>query len=545
MISELITACEWDIAKYVVVSENVFSPLIYYSHITPILVCLILGVYIYFANNRSLLNKTLLFITTVLSLWLFLDLILWATDSLRTVVIAWSIINIIEPVIYAGFLYFTLVFVSEKEISYKIKWLIVLPLIPVVLLGWTHWNVLGFNLTDCDREVVEGPLAFYNYAIELGYAISIAILGIRSWMKNKGSETRIQSLAVVISILVLLLGFASGNIIGSFSEDWALGQIGLFVIPVSVGVLSYFVIRLKFFNQSQIMAAQVLVLGLWMAVGSILFIQDITLVRWIVGVTLVFLGILGYILIRSFKIEINQRREIEKLADELQKVNNQQVILIHFITHQIKGFVAKSRNIFSLMLDGDYGQLPESAKAAAQAGFESDTKGAHTIAEILNAANIKSGKVEYKMEAFDLAALIEETLKDLRAGAESKGLTLNATLAPTTFTGDKGQLVNAFKNLIDNSIKYTPKGTVDVSLAQAGNKIVFEIKDTGVGIGADDMKNLFTEGGHGKNSQKVNVESTGFGLYIVKNIIEAHKGTVSASSEGEGHGSRFIIELPA
>ena len=117
MISELITACEWDIAKYVVVSENVFSPLIYYSHITPILVCLILGIYIYFANNWSLLNKTLLFITTVLSAWLFLDLILWATDSLRTVVIAWSIINIIEPVIYAGFLYFTLVFISGKDIS--------------------------------------------------------------------------------------------------------------------------------------------------------------------------------------------------------------------------------------------------------------------------------------------------------------------------------------------------------------------------------------------------------------------------------------------
>ncbi len=545
MISELITACEWDIAKYVVVSENVFSPLIYYSHITPILVCLILGIYIYFANNRSLLNKTLLFITTVLSAWLFLDLILWATDSLRTVVIAWSIINIIEPVIYAGFLYFTLVFISGKDISNRQKWLIVLPLFPIVLMGWTHWNVLGFNLTNCDREVIEGPLAFYNYIIELLYAVSIAVLGVRAWMRNKGSDTRIQSLAVVVSILVLLLGFASSNIIGSFSEDWALGQIGLFVIPISVGVLSYFVIRLKFFNQSQIMAAQVLVLGLWMAVGSILFIQDITLVRWIVGVTLIFLGILGYILIRSFRIEINQRREIEKLARDLEAVNKQQVILIHFITHQIKGFITKSRNIFAGLREGDYGKLPEAMVPMIEEGFRSDTKGAQTIAEILNAANIKSGKVEYAMRPFDLKVMIEEILKDLKVLADSKGLALTATLTPATFTGDKGQLVSAFRNLIDNSIKYTPKGSVDVSLAQAGNKILFEIKDTGVGIGADDMKNLFTEGGHGKNSQKINVESTGFGLYIVKNIIEAHKGTVRAESEGEGKGSRFTIELPA
>ena len=56
MISELINACEWDVAKYVFVSNNVFSPLIYYSHLTPILVCLVLGIYIYITNKQSLLN---------------------------------------------------------------------------------------------------------------------------------------------------------------------------------------------------------------------------------------------------------------------------------------------------------------------------------------------------------------------------------------------------------------------------------------------------------------------------------------------------------
>jgi signal transduction histidine kinase len=177
-------------------------------------------------------------------------------------------------------------------------------------------------------------------------------------------------------------------------------------------------------------------------------------------------------------------------------------------------------------------------------GLDSDTKGAQTIQEILNAANIKSGKVSYAMEAFDLKELIEGIVKDLTPAADHKGLALTATLASITYTGDKAQLVNAFKNLIDNSIKYTQKGSVNVTLTQTDGKVRFEIKDTGVGIEADDMKNLFTEGGRGKNSQKINVESTGFGLYIVKNIIEAHKGTVRAESEGEGKGSRFVVELP-
>ncbi|MDE1919073.1 MAG: HAMP domain-containing histidine kinase [Patescibacteria group bacterium] len=70
------------------------------------------------------------------------------------------------------------------------------------------------------------------------------------------------------------------------------------------------------------------------------------------------------------------------------------------------------------------------------------------------------------------------------------------------------------------------------------------MKDTGIGITEEDKKRLFTEGGHGKDSQKVNVHSTGYGLFIAKNIVEAHGGTIRAESEGAGKGSTFIVELP-
>lgn len=546
MIQEMIAACEWGASPFIFFSENVFSPLIYYSHLTPVLVSLIFGFYIYFANRKSLLNKILLFIALVLSTWLLLDLVLWATDSRRVVVFAWSLVNMIEPIIYAGFVYFTTVFISGKDASRWTKFLIVLPLLPTLLLTGTHWNIVGFNLTNCDREVIEGPLAYYNYLIEVGYVLWIIMLGIGAWVTKETRSRRMQSLLIVISTLILLLGFASGNILGSFSEDWAIGQYGLFVIPVSIGALSYFVIQAKFVGKSQIMAAQVLVIGLWLAVFSILFIQNISVVRWIVVVTLIFLGILGYILVQSFKNEVQQRKKIEQLATQLQISNKQQVTLIHFITHQIKGFVTKSRNIFSLMIDGDFGPIPEAMRPMIEEGFKSDTKGVSTIQEILNAANIKSGKVAYTKEPFDLKALVDEIGTDLKSAADAKGLSLvlKTGSEPLLYPGDKGQLVNALKNLIDNSIKYTPKGEVTVSLAQEGKTVRFMVEDTGVGITKEDMKNLFTEGGHGANSAKINVESTGFGLYIVKNIIEAHNGKVWAESEGEGKGSRFIAELP-
>jgi signal transduction histidine kinase len=239
--------------------------------------------------------------------------------------------------------------------------------------------------------------------------------------------------------------------------------------------------------------------------------------------------------------------ELARLKEALEQANDRQIILIHFITHQIKGFVTKSRYIFAGALEGDYGPLSPELKSMVQIGFDSDTQGVNTIQEILNASNIKSGKVTYTMAPFDLKELIEEITAGQKTLADAKDLALKLDLGsePITMNGDRAQLVNVFKNLIDNSIKYTQKGEVDISIKKESGKVVFEIQDTGVGITPEDMKNLFTEGGHGKDSAKVNVESTGFGLYIVKNIIEAHKGKVWAESEGAGKGSRFIVELPA
>jgi signal transduction histidine kinase len=70
------------------------------------------------------------------------------------------------------------------------------------------------------------------------------------------------------------------------------------------------------------------------------------------------------------------------------------------------------------------------------------------------------------------------------------------------------------------------------------------VKDTGVGITKEDMKNLFTEGGHGKESTKVNADSTGYGLFIAKQVTEAHNGKIWAVSKGKGQGSEFIVEFP-
>jgi signal transduction histidine kinase len=199
-----------------------------------------------------------------------------------------------------------------------------------------------------------------------------------------------------------------------------------------------------------------------------------------------------------------------------------------------------------MILEGDFGELPDTMRPMIEEGFKSDTAGANTIQEILNASNVKSGAVTYNMAPFNFDDLLHEIIDELKPNADAKGLALkvDTSTGPYEIVGDRMQLHNALKNIIDNAIKYTPSGEVDIHLTKNDTTLKLVEHDTGVGITPEDMQHLFTEGGHGKESIKVNVDSTGFGLYIVKNIIDAHKGHVRAESEGAGKGSTFTIELP-
>ena len=130
--------------------------------------------------------------------------------------------------------------------------------------------------------------------------------------------------------------------------------------------------------------------------------------------------------------------------------------------------------------------------------------------------------------------------------ARTKGLSLELFIAEGDYnmTGDAIQLGQAVRNLIDNSIKYTPQGSLWAKLERIGNKIIFSVKDTGVGISEELKPKLFTKGGRDKDSQKININSTGFGLAFVKGVVEAHKGRVWVESPGTGKGSTFYMELP-
>ncbi len=239
-------------------------------------------------------------------------------------------------------------------------------------------------------------------------------------------------------------------------------------------------------------------------------------------------------------------KELQDANESLRNLLRQRESLVHLVTHKVKGSFTRSKYIFAEMLEGTFGDLSPMLKDMAAKGLDSDVQGIETVDLVLNAANLQTGTVKYDMKPIDFKEIVNQQATDFRKPAETKGLTFKVEIAEDNYatSGDAFWLKEVVHNLIDNSIKYTLKGDVKINLKKTDNKIIFSVKDSGVGITDEDKQNLFKEGGRGKDSVKVNVDSTGYGLYTVKLIMEAHKGRVWAESEGQDKGSTFFLELP-
>lgn len=545
-ITNLIQACQWAPSYFLIVSDNVFSPLLYYSYFGAAIPSVVIGFLIYFKGKKYLENRLLLLTIMTFIVWIFCALVTWATEFPKLTMFFWTILVIVEPMVYFFAFYFSYTFIYKKDFSLIQKIIFSVPILPTLILAPTKFALLGYDLSNCDRAAIEGILASYGYTLELIYVILIIGFAIYAYRKISDKIEKRKIVLITFGITFFLLSFSLGNMLEVFTDNWYIGQYGLFGAPIFIAFLSFLIVRYRSLN-IKLLGTQALVWSLIILISSQFFSPQSLSDIIITSITLIVSAWLGLMIVRSVKKEVELREKTEQLAQDLELANSRQTALIHFITHQVKGFFTKSRNIFSMMKDGDYGVMSTEMQASADEGFRSDTKAVSLVQEILNASNLKKGTVAYSMQPIDLKELVSEVAETEKPNAEKKKLVLSLVSDEKVMMikGDSGQLRQAIRNLIDNSIRYTPSGNIWIKLTRNNGNIILDIKDTGIGISKEDMPLLFTEGGHGKNSMKVNVDSTGYGLFIVKGIIEAHGGKIKVKSDGEGKGAEFTVELKA
>lgn len=436
--------------------------------------------------------------------------------------------------------------------SFREKIIISVLLLPTFLLLPTRHAIQAFDLTNCEREVIEGWLVYYGYFVEAIIVCWIALLGIRGTLSAKDRSMRMQTLFVSIGIFLFLMAFTWGNIAGSITADWTIGQYGLLGMPIFIGFLVYVMVAYKAFY-ARLFGAQALVFALSLLILGILFVDEIYSVRVITGATLLLTMVLGYILVRSVKKEIEHRERIEKLANDLEAANSRLTELdrlksefLSFASHQIRSPLTAIKGYTSMIKEGDFGPVPEKVAEAVSVIDTSAQSLIVIVGEFLDISRIEQGRMKYEMSDFDLTELVKEVAAEQRPTVESHNLTLILDVADESreTRSDKGKVKQIIGNIIDNAIKYTPAGSITVTLSSAADAYTVAVSDTGVGMTEETLAVLFTKFGRAADARKTNVSGTGLGLYVAKQMAEALGGTVSAESQGTGKGSRFVLKLP-
>ncbi len=509
-------------------------------------VSIVFGVSLYNGDRSSRIMKPWLWITLVLALWSGGLYGVTTASTIRTALLWQYVLDVGAICIPFFYLRFVL---STINIHRRIAEILVgLGTLILIALSFTPLYKVGVSMSQFGFYWIQiGPLYFLFpifFIIIGGYSFLLLIRAYIQNTKDRNLRGQIRSHLIAATIAF------GGGMTDFFPQFFHTFPFGNYFIVIYVVFIGYAVLHYNFLN-IKVISAQFFASALVLVTLLNLFNTSSTEAWLLQFGFFILVGISSVFLIRSVYQEVSHREQIQKLAAELEKTNKRQESIIHFISHEVKGFLTKDINAMSMLAEDDFGTLPDKAKSFTQEALAQARESARAVINILQASNLKKGIVTYNMVPMDVILSVKKSFALFVENAKEKGLSLTLSInnhsAPYMMTADADKLSEyVFRNLIENAIAYTPKGKVAVSLNKSsdGKKIIFSVQDTGVGVNDEDKKHLFTEGGHGKDSIKVNAHSTGYGLYIAQQITQAHHGIIHVESSGTGTGSRFIVELP-
>ncbi len=235
----------------------------------------------------------------------------------------------------------------------------------------------------------------------------------------------------------------------------------------------------------------------------------------------------------------------EKLYFETSRRLKERDLFMNSLVHELRAPLTAMRGYASMIEEAT--TVPEKEKEYATRIKISTTRLVTLVSDFLEAARIQSGKLPLEYSLVNLKDLIQTVISANALSATNKNLVLSARINTDALElmTDHKRLEQVLTNIISNSIKYTPQGSITVSLNKNFKDHIITIADTGSGISADDQQKLFSPFVRvGDDTQKQEVTGTGLGMWITKQLINQMGGTIAIESI-KGVGTHVIVSLPS
>jgi signal transduction histidine kinase len=196
-----------------------------------------------------------------------------------------------------------------------------------------------------------------------------------------------------------------------------------------------------------------------------------------------------------------------------------------------------------VLKDGD--TLSPTQKENLQVSLRNTLRLQKLVNTLLDFAKIEAGKLEARFEEVEISQMTKDLASSFRSAIELSGITYEVSVdrLKHAISVDVDMWENIVLNLISNAFKYTEKGKIKVGLYEINNALTFEVSDSGIGLGDDQLDKIFDRFYRINNQRGRSQEGTGIGLAMVKELVHLHEGEISVKSK-VGEGSTFTVVIP-
>jgi len=231
----------------------------------------------------------------------------------------------------------------------------------------------------------------------------------------------------------------------------------------------------------------------------------------------------------------------EKLAERMKAE------FVTLAAHQLRTPISGIKWSLRTLLDEDVGKINKEQKEIIEQAYKTNNKVVNLINDLLNVAEIEEGRYLKKLSLWSIEDIVSSVIDEFEPELKKKKIKIKLFKPEEEIPKimvDVERLKLAFSNIINNAVRYTfGGGLIKVSLTKHEKYIEVEVEDTGIGIPLSQQNKVFNKFFRSSNVMKIDTEGTGLGLYIAKNIIEAHDGRIWFESE-ENKGTTFYFTIP-
>jgi signal transduction histidine kinase len=521
----------------------------------------VLGLLVLIEQPRNPKNKYFFFFTVAATLWGVTMFLFRSTESVEVTTIIARLLYISAASIPLFFLYFIHHF-DETKIHFPLAERVLLVVLFTVIgaLAASPYFIETVIIPEVgEKVIVFQQLLHLAFGLYIMGVFSLGYFQLFSKIFSEKGVLRSHFKAITLGTLISgMIGMGTNLLLpyfGIFSLNW-FGQVAVIVM---VGFIFNSIVRFKLFN-IKIITTEILAFSLWVFILIRILVSDDNTERVINSILLAVTLVIGILLIRSVKLEIDQKNVLQSLKDALQKSNgdleiaNEQLKgldklkteFLSLASHQLRSPLTAIKGYSSMLIEDSFGKIDEHQREAVKRIYTSAQGLVSIVEDLLDVTKIEQGGMKYQFVDTDIKKLVTDLYNEMLIPAQNKNLKLTLDIQEEkdcVMSVDPTKLKQVFLNLVDNSIKYTKEGFVKIMLSKKNNNLHFVVQDSGLGVTAETKKRLFQKFSRGE-AGKTNTGGSGLGLYIAQKIVEAHKGTISIESEGEGKGAMFIVEIP-